>query len=105
MQSAFADAARRCDEAVVRVFGGDKDDLPVYNPLTGADYEIDGVLELPDAEQEGESPEAMRFLTRLSSFAAAPAKGDRLTVEGVEYRVLVIHPEGEGSVRLVLGKT
>lgn len=89
------------DDAVTRVFGIVDGDA-TYTPKTGAPYLLAGVLEFPDAIQEGNTPEFARYLTRLDAMAAEPVRGDRLTVDGVAYIVLDSRYAEEGSIRLLL---
>jgi hypothetical protein len=105
MPSTFADAAERADRAILRVFGRADGVGPVYTPKAGGGaYDVDGVLELPDANLDSALGEFTRFFVRLDDLQAAPALGDRLTIDGVQYIVDRIVAEEEGAARLILNK-
>ena len=96
---------------LVRTFG----DPVIYIPRTGPAYEIavaDGAGGIFEAVTQLVDPDTgavtisnqPNIYIRLSDLQAAPTNGDRLTVQGVTYRIVEPMFDGQGGVTLRLQK-
>lgn len=85
--------------------------LPVYQPQSGAAYEVDGIFDDAYAEPDLLSglPAASLenvFGARLGAFQATPMQGDSITIPrlGKSYLVRDVQPDGHGWVQLKLNE-
>jgi hypothetical protein len=98
---AFTDSVNRMDEACLRVFGREV----TYLPETGGEASIRAVFQ-PAREAEDASPGVYAVLfVRLADLPAAPARGDKVEIEGARYKVFDIEADAEGAAVLRLRKT
>ncbi len=90
------------------VFG--EDVKPIFHPVTGGSFPIDGVFDRPYkglvVEADGEPAIATReplLGVRLSQFPTAPLQGDTVVLAGAgTYVVTSIEPDGKGWALLRL---
>ena len=74
---------------------------------SGNGYKLKAIFEAPYRQAPvGELgvESALPSLTCATSSLRAPAEGDRVTIEGVDYSVEDIRPDGTGITRLILEK-
>lgn len=109
--SRFSDLYNRMAGHLVRTFG----DPVTYIPRTGEAYEIavtDGAGGIFEAVTQLVDPDTGAVVIsqqpniyfRLSDLRASPQNGDRLTVNGVTYKILEPQLDGQGGVTLRLQK-
>lgn len=80
-----------------------------YYPKAGGSYEVAGIF---DSEFEMVDPETNQpVLSRQpmiqvneDDLQAEPAPEDEIEIRGVRYRVIEFHPDGVGTVALILHK-
>lgn len=78
-------------------------------PATGDPYTLEGIFDEnfvavdPASETEVTSVHPVLFV-KLSDMEAPPAKGDEVTIGGVDYRVIQPQDDSEGGTRLLLHK-
>lgn len=88
--------------ACLGVFG----ETVTYTPATGEPYEIQGIFN--EIYQEVDSAGAIvqsarpNLGVRVDDLAAKVARGDKVTLRGVTYRVLDNQTDGEGGTTLLL---
>ena len=99
---------------VSQIFGeqGLGAELPVYTPLGGTAYTVDGVLDDAYADPDlmvGVSNNTVEYTfgARLSAFSPIPAQNDSITIPRVGKTFLVrdVRPDGHGWVQLKLAET
>jgi hypothetical protein len=98
--SNWSDLEARCNPVFRDTFAENE---ATYEPLTGSAYSIDVVFGRP-GNIEGLDPAFRHAWAILTDFAADPEPGAKLTVDGIEYEVFQVHPEG-GGVWLSLKST
>jgi len=78
-----------------------------YSPQTGDDYEVDGIFDRPfeqieagqDNSHESTAP---TFGVNEADMEATPEEGDSLTIDGDEFTVFKVQPDGQGHYTLLL---
>jgi hypothetical protein len=78
-----------------------------YSPLTGDDYEVDGVFDRPflkiEAGQDNSHlSSAPSFGVNESDMENTPVEGDEVTIEGTVYKVFEVQPDKQGHIKLLL---
>lgn len=86
--------------ATNKVFG----DSYSYTPYGGAPVSIQAVFGSAWVDVEGSISLKKTLRIKLSDLPNAPAKGDLVNVETVDYRIMESHEDGFGGSTLILQK-
>jgi hypothetical protein len=82
-----------------------------YAPAGGSAFKLQGVFDAPHLAvglRDGEvyySTTDPKLGVRLSDFFSAPLQGDVVSIDGVDYQVIDVQPDGQGGATLDLHTT
>lgn len=97
---------RKTQKNVVKVSTKALGDYDTYHLLPEAtDFEIKGIFDNAFIEIQGVCSTYPVYNVDLETIPRAPSVKDKLTIEGVLYKVLEIRSDGIGGSLLVLQKT
>jgi hypothetical protein len=100
----MSDSFRDLEDMVLGVCNTTFGTSATYTPTVGSPVSIVGVFDNAHIEVDEVSSLRPVFRIKLADLDAAPAKGDQVTINETEYRVMVCEKDSYGGAILILQK-